>query len=127
MANGLKILLVDDNMMVIKALGWALEAWGHQVRLATDGVTALAIAKEFKPDAAVLDLTLPGMNGLEIAQNIRADEHLKNCLLIAQTGWTQPEHKHRSLEAGFNHHLVKPVDAALIQNLLLDLHKSAVA
>ena len=93
--------------------------------MATDGQTAIALAKSFIPDAVLLDIGLPGMNGYEICEAMRREPALKNTLFIAQTGWSQREHRERSKEAGFDYHLVKPVSIDALKNILLILDKKS--
>jgi CheY-like chemotaxis protein len=83
---------------------------GHRVRIALDGPTALVAAQEFEPDVALIDIGLPGLNGYEVARRIREHPKLCGILLVAQTGWGQEDDRRRSREAGFDEHLVKPVD-----------------
>ncbi|MBI2234508.1 MAG: response regulator [Micavibrio aeruginosavorus] len=116
-----RILVVDDNEAAAKTIGWMLEMYDHDVRLAHNGPTAIEIAKSYLPDVVLLDIGLPGMNGYEICQAMKAMPEFKDAVFIAQTGWGQKEHRQRSHEAGFKYHLVKPVDAILLQNILTDM------
>jgi PAS domain S-box-containing protein len=110
-AGGKRILVVDDNRVQTKSLGMLLEYDGHEVKVALDGPSALAILEDFVPDLALIDLGLPhGMSGHDLARLIRAQPRFNNTLLIAQTGWGRDEDRERSRAAGFNHHLVKPID-----------------
>jgi CheY-like chemotaxis protein/anti-sigma regulatory factor (Ser/Thr protein kinase) len=113
-----RILVVDDNRDQTQSLGLLLELMGHEVRLAHDGPTGLAAAAEFVPDVALIDIGLPGLSGHDVARRIREDLRLHNILLVAQTGWGQESDRKRSLAAGFDHHLVKPIDLATFQKLL---------
>jgi CheY-like chemotaxis protein len=117
-ASPRRILIVDDNQDQAQSQGLLLGLMGHQVRLAHDGPSALETAGEFLPDMALIDIGLPGMNGYEVAQRLRGHPQLKRATLIAQTGWGQEEDRRRSKEAGFDHHLVKPVDLAALRKLL---------
>jgi CheY-like chemotaxis protein len=116
-AKALKILVVDDNADAAESLGMLLELSGHEVRLAYSGPQALSSAREFAADVIFLDLGLPGMDGFEVARELRADISLHQPVLIALTGWGADEDRHRGQAAGFDHHLVKPVD----MDKLLDL------
>lgn len=107
------IHLLGDDM-----LATLLKASGHDVRTATDGLTALESAHDFRPNAVLLDIGLPGMNGLEVAKWIRQQPTLKNAVLIAMTGYGQEADRQRSLEAGFDHHLVKPADFRKVKEIL---------
>lgn len=117
----LRILVTDDSVMSAKTLGYLLEVLGHEVQLTYDGASALTAASSFHPDVIFLDIGLPGMNGYDVCRQIRLDPALKNSVLVAQTGWSQQEHRQRSKEAGFDFHLVKPVDLDVVQKLLASL------
>lgn len=113
-----RILIVDDNRDSAESLSILLQMRGHEVRTAYDGETGLRIAGEFSPDIVLLDIGLPRLSGLEAAQRLRQDLGLHDALLIAMTGYGQEEDKRRSREAGFNAHLVKPVDFGELRALL---------
>jgi PAS domain S-box-containing protein len=117
----LKVLVVDDSREVAKTLGWMVELLGHEVQVTTDGASALALARDFVPDAVLLDIGLSGMSGYDVCRKMRAEPLLKDTIIIAQTGWGQAEHRQRSKEAGFHYHLVKPVDIHVLEDLLLSL------
>ena len=120
--KALRVLVVDDNIASAKTTGWMLELIGYQPTLAHDGLEALAIAKSLIPDAILLDIGLPGMNGYDVCRELRKDPRFKNTILIAQTGWGQEKDRREAKEAGFNHHLVKPVKledlSALLANII---------
>ena len=118
-----RILVVDDNENCAKIMMWALEELGHTAVMAIDGPSAIKLAIYFRPDAVLLDIGLPGMNGYEICQAMRKEPVLRNTIFIAQTGWGQKEHRERSKEAGFDYHLLKPVDIEVLKNILLILDK----
>ena len=105
----LKVLVVDDNVEVAQTVGWMLEEIGHQYHLVHDGRQALQAAREFRPDAILLDIGLPVMDGYAVCRAFRHDDLFKHALIIAQTGWGQQRDKTLAAEAGFDHHLVKPV------------------
>jgi signal transduction histidine kinase/CheY-like chemotaxis protein len=115
-----RILVVDDNEDAAQSLGFLLELGGHDLHIAHDGERALAMARELKPDIALVDIGLPKLNGYDVALSIRAEPWGARMVLIALTGWGQDEDKRRALEAGFDFHLTKPVDPdqvdALIRN-----------
>lgn len=113
-----RVLVVDDNADAAEALGMLLGALGAEVQVVHDGPAALARAPDFRPDVVLLDLGMPGMNGLEVARRLRADPALRHVLLVALTGWGQSEDRRRTREAGFDHHLVKPADLDALQSLL---------
>ena len=98
---------------------------GHETRTAHDGNEAIAAAAGFRPEVIVLDIGLPGRNGHDVARHIRAEPWGKNTLLVAVTGWGQEEDRRRSDEAGFDAHLVKPVDPIALESLLARRQRSA--
>jgi CheY-like chemotaxis protein len=91
---------------------------GNDVRIANDGIEAVEAAAEFKPDVALLDIGMPRMNGYDAARHIRKQSNGREVVLVALTGWGQEEDKRLSVEAGFDHHIVKPLELKLLQNLL---------
>jgi two-component system, chemotaxis family, CheB/CheR fusion protein len=95
-----------------------LESYGYQVRTAHDGPSALETAMEYGPDVMLLDIGLPEMDGYEVAKRMRQDSSLQNILLVAVTGYGLESDRLRSQEAGFDHHLVKPVDFNALLELL---------
>jgi signal transduction histidine kinase/ActR/RegA family two-component response regulator len=103
-----RILIVDDNADSAEALALALGA-GHEVRLAADGPSALKAAAEFRPDVVLLDIGLPGMDGYEVGRRLRAETGSHGMVLVALTGYGQEQDRQRSRDAGFEHHLVKPI------------------
>ncbi len=113
-----RILIVDDNRDSADSLAVLLDMLGHEVRTAYDGETGLHFAEDFSPDIVLLDIGLPRLSGLEAARRIRNDLGLRDAFLIAMTGYGQEEDKRRSREAGFNAHLVKPVDFGEMKALL---------
>lgn len=105
-----RILVVDDNVDAAEMLATMLELRGHETRIAHDGPDALAAAKEVHPDVIFLDIGLPGMDGYEVARQLRADKELAPTVLVAVTGWGTTDDKLRARAAGFDRHLTKPVD-----------------
>ena len=105
-----RILVVDDNKDAAQSLGLLLKLSGHAVRTAYDGPSALETARTDPPEIVLLDIGLPRMDGLEVARRMRQELGLKDTLLVALTGYGQEEDRRRSQEAGFNAHLVKPLD-----------------
>lgn len=116
-----RVLVVDDNEDAATSLSMLLEVTGHETQTAYDGVEALAAAATFRPDVVLLDLGMPKLNGYEAARWLREQPWGKHMTLIAVTGWGQESDQRRTQEAGFDHHLVKPVDPAMLENLLRDL------
>ena len=110
--SGRRVLLVDDNVDAAELLALMLRSEGHHVAVAHDGVQALALADELRPEVAVLDIGLPVMDGYELAT--RLGERHDRCRLIALSGYGQPSDQHRSSAAGFELHLIKPVDYATL-------------
>ena len=104
-----RVLVVDDNEAMVDALSTMLRLLGCEVRTASNGQLALEAADEFRPDVVLMDLGMPVMSGYEAARRIRQEPWGVDMQLVALTGWGQKEHKQRTLEAGFDHHLVKPV------------------
>jgi CheY-like chemotaxis protein len=116
-----RILVVDDNRDAVDSLALMFQLRGHDIEIAHDGLEAVQAAATFRPDVVLLDIGLPRMNGYEAARHIREQPWGKSMVLIALTGWGQEEDKRRALEAGFNHHLTKPVEAAALEDLLAHL------
>jgi signal transduction histidine kinase/ActR/RegA family two-component response regulator len=121
-ARGLRVLVADDHIDTVESLAILLKMAGHDVRKAFDGPEALKALAEFKPDAVVLDIGLPGMNGYEVAKRIRQRPEGQDVTLIAMTGYGQESDRRRSAEAGIDHHLVKPADFAQLQQILAGVH-----
>lgn len=113
-----RILVVDDNEDSADSLAMLLEITGHEVRTANDGLRAIEEAQDFVPDVILLDIGLPGLSGLDVARRLREMPFLRSALIIAQTGYGQDEDRRRSLEAGFDHHLTKPLDLAELKKVL---------
>jgi CheY-like chemotaxis protein len=113
-----RILVVDDNVDAAESLALLLRLEGHDVRVAHDGPTALAAVEDEPPALVFLDIGMPVMNGYDVARRLRQRPGLGNLLLVAMTGWGQEEDRRRSLEAGFDHHLVKPVEPDALHRLL---------
>jgi CheY-like chemotaxis protein/two-component sensor histidine kinase len=115
-----RVLVVEDNADIRESLRLVLGLWGHEVLLAETGNEGLALALQEKPDVALIDIGLPGMSGYELAVEIRArTRHSPNRIrMVAMTGYGQPSDRERAESAGFDHHLVKPVDAEVLNDLL---------
>jgi CheY-like chemotaxis protein len=113
-----RVLVVDDLQDAADSWAMMLQMMGHETRTANDGVEAVQAAAAFRPHMVLLDIGLPKMNGYEVARRIRSESWGADVVLVALTGWGQAEDKRRSLEAGFNHHLTKPIDPAALQDLL---------
>ncbi|HET7636049.1 MAG TPA: ATP-binding protein [Candidatus Limnocylindria bacterium] len=113
-----RVLVVDDNADAADSLAELLELVGNEARTARDGESALATARSLRPDVILLDIGLPGMSGHDVARAIRAEPWGRDVLLIALTGWGQAEDRARSSAAGFDHHLVKPVNLGELEELI---------
>lgn len=104
-----RILIADDNYDAAAALAILMKFRGHDARVAHDGEEALAVAQTFEPHVVLLDLGMPKMDGYDTARRMRAEPWGKKAVLVALTGWGQPQDRQRTEEAGFDVHLVKPV------------------
>jgi len=113
-----RVLVVDDNSDHAESLAFLLKLMGHETRLAHDGEAALQVAAEFEPNVALIDIGLPRLNGYEVARRLREQPRLRNALLVAQTGWGQESDRARSHEAGFDHHLIKPVAPEVLAEII---------
>jgi CheY-like chemotaxis protein/anti-sigma regulatory factor (Ser/Thr protein kinase) len=113
-----RVLIVDDNVDTAQGLSRILARAGHDVVIAHDGLQALDRAVAQSPQAVVLDIGLPGMDGFETIQRLRAEGGCAEAVIIAVTGYGQPEDRRRTMEAGFDFHLVKPVDIDHLKDLL---------
>jgi CheY-like chemotaxis protein len=116
-----RILVVDDNRLSAQSTAMALGLMGHDLVTACDGIEGIELARTFRPDVILMDIGLPEMNGHETARRIRDQPGGKNILLIAVTGYGQEEDRRRSLDAGFDYHLVKPLNFAELKNKLSEL------
>ncbi len=113
------ILIADDNQDALESLALMLRLEGHEVHCASDGEEALALAGQRRPEIVVLDVGMPKLDGCEVARRIRAESWGRDAVLVALTGWGQDADRKRSREAGFDMHLVKPVDPATICDMLV--------
>jgi PAS domain S-box-containing protein len=115
-----KILVVDDNRDSATSLALMLQLMGNETRTAHDGIEGLETAAAFRPDVVLLDLGMPRLNGYDTAQRMREQPWGRDVILVALTGWGQESDRKRSRDAGFDHHLVKPVEPALLERLLAE-------
>jgi len=120
MSKAKRVLLVDDNVDAAESLAQLLSLSGHDARTAGDGGQALRLAQDFHPEVVFCDLGLPGMNGYEVAKELRLLPFGREIVLAALTGYGQPSDREKSAEAGFDAHLVKPVDPSVIESFLDD-------
>jgi CheY-like chemotaxis protein len=112
------ILVVDDNIDAAKTLAMLLQRRGYRVYTVHDGPAALGWLAAHVPAMILLDLGMPVVDGYEVARRIRQQAEFRDVLLVALTGWGQPEDRRRSAEVGFDHHLVKPIDLGELERLL---------
>jgi PAS domain S-box-containing protein len=113
-----RVLVVDDNRDTVAGLAKLLGLLGHDVRIAYDGPTAIEVARSHRPEVVLLDIGLPGMDGYDVAKRLRTEPYCKDSLIIAVSGYGQEEDRRRSKQAGFDHHLSKPVDYESLMALL---------
>jgi PAS domain S-box-containing protein len=116
-----RVLIADDNLDAAESLQLWLQLAGHDVQIAGNGMEALRVAAEFKPDVALLDLGMPGLSGFDVARRIRDSAWGSDMVLVALTGWGQDEDRKQSAEAGFDHHLTKPIAPEAIESLIAGL------
>ena len=117
-ARPLRVLVVDDNVDTVLSFSMLLRASGHEVQTAHDGLAAVQAAIDYRPDIVLLDIGLPGLNGYEVAKQIRQHPELKHVVLVALTGYGQDSDRQASGQAGFTHHLVKPARFDELQKIL---------
>jgi len=120
-----RVLVADDLRDSADSLGLLIELMGHTVEIAYDGEEALRAAERFRPDIVLLDLGMPKLDGFEVSRRIRAAPWSESVRLVAQSGWGQEEDRRRTAEAGFDHHLVKPIDPAALEALMQTLASAA--
>jgi CheY-like chemotaxis protein len=113
-----RVLLVDDQPDIVESLALILRGSGYSVHTAEDGVWALQVAETLRPDVMVVDLGMPRMDGFQLARRVRQQPWGNRTILIAVTGWGQAEDRRRARDAGFDHHLVKPVDPDAVIRLM---------
>jgi len=122
--SGWRVLVVDDNVDSADSIAMLLQVSGHEVRVVYSGQDALDMAGKYQPDIVLLDIGLPVMDGYEVARRLRKHPELKALKLIAVTGYGQESDRLQSQEAGFDYHLVKPVDAQKLQEVMVAVMKS---
>jgi CheY-like chemotaxis protein len=112
-----RIVLIDDNVDAAESLAMLLRLKGHEVHIAYDGPSGVALALKTDPDCVLVDIGLPGIDGYAVAKRLRAQER-ERTLLVALTGYSQSEDRLKSEQAGFDHHLVKPVAQDVLEDVL---------
>ena len=115
-----RVLVVDDNVSSAETLALLIGLSGHETRVAHSGFAALAAVESQRPDIVLLDIGLPGMDGYEVARRLRQGDGNGEILLVAVTGYAQDDDRRKATAAGFNHHLVKPLDFHQLEKILLD-------
>ena len=121
-----RVLIVDDNQDAAESMALLLNVTGHEAHVAFDGRMAIKAIQSCRPEVVRMDIGLPGMDGYEVARQVRSDHTLDAMLLVALTGYCQAEDRDRSLQAGFNVHLVKPAALEDLEHVL-SLHPHSVA
>ena len=116
-----RILVVDDLSDAAASLAMVCQLYGAEVAVARDGIQALATGETFRPDVVLMDISMPNMNGYEAARRLRAQPWGKSVVLIALTGWGRPEDVDAALGAGFDGHLLKPVEADALIRVITEL------
>jgi CheY-like chemotaxis protein len=119
MPAALRVLVVDDNVDAAETMAMALQLFGCETRLVHSAGEALEAAPGYAPDVALLDIGLPDFNGYELARRLRAQQGQRPMILIAATGWGQEKDRQLAFDAGFDHHLTKPIDFEKLQLLLV--------
>jgi PAS domain S-box-containing protein len=118
---GMRVLIVDDHADAAEMLEVCASSQGHTTAVAHDGGSALSAAETFRPHVILLDIGLPGLNGYDVAREVRARPALHNVFLVAVTGWGHDDDRRKARDAGFDFHLTKPVDPSALESLLQDL------
>jgi two-component system CheB/CheR fusion protein len=113
-----RVLVVEDNLDSVHTLAYLLNDMGHSVEYAINGYVALDVARRFRPDFALLDLGLPGIDGFEVCRQIKRDPQLRFCRVVALTAFSPDEYRERAKQAGCELYLVKPVDTQVLEDLL---------
>jgi CheY-like chemotaxis protein len=113
-----RVLVVDDNEDSAQTMAMLLQMTGHAAEMAHDGPSAITTAVRYRPHVVLLDIGLPGMSGYEVARELRGRPETATAVLVAMTGYGQEEDRRRSTEAGFAHHLIKPVDPASLERVI---------
>ena len=117
-AHNLRVLIVEDNLDAAEMLDMAVSQLGHVTRLAHDGATAVAVARQFAPDVILLDIGLPVMDGYAVARTLRDLPELSHVYIAAVTGWGQEEDRRKAREAGFDSHFTKPLSPTVLEDVL---------
>lgn len=124
MSEAMRVMIVEDNEALAQTTGWLVEMLGYDYRLALSGKAALAEVETYRPHVMMLDLGLPGISGYDLCRMLRPRPELADTVFIAQTGWSEAEHRRQSAEAGFHHHLVKPLALEKLEMVLGEIAKA---
>jgi CheY-like chemotaxis protein len=114
----LRVLIVDDNADAASSLAFLTRSWGHDVRVAHDGLAALAAAADFRPDAILLDIGLPKLDGFAVARHLRSLPDFARTFIVATSGYGRDKDRRRAAEVGFDLYLVKPYNPWRLEELL---------
>jgi CheY-like chemotaxis protein len=117
------VLIADPCADTVESAAWLLRLWGHDVRGVGTGREALDAARAFRPDTILMEIALPELDGCEVARRLRQQQAGREVLLVAITGYGDEKNRRRSREAGFDWHLIKPVDPEVLQSLLARNHQ----
>jgi CheY-like chemotaxis protein len=120
----LRIVVIEDNTDAAETLVMWLEGLGHTVKLATTGPSGLELIRSARPDLVLCDVGLPGMDGVEVCRQVRSLTDDKHLVMVALTGWGMESDRRRTGEAGFDHHLVKPVALDKLRDILVTVRAS---
>lgn len=123
-ATPMRIMIVEDNEALAQTTGWLVEMIGYDYRLAANGKEAIAAYPEYRPDVFMIDIGLPGMNGYDLCRELKSRPDTAGAVFIAQTGWGEAEHRRMTAEAGFDHHLVKPLYLETLETVLNEIAKA---
>lgn len=118
-----RVLILEDNVASARSLGLIMKIWGHDCRVTLNGSECIETAERFRPDVVLLDIGVPGMDGYAVASELLRRPALRGVVLIAMTGYGRNEDRLRTMSAGFNHHLVKPLDLDALEVLLARLER----
>ena len=123
--NGPKrIMIVEDDEVLAQTTGWLVEMLGYDYKLVANGKGAIAAYPEYQPDVCMIDIGLPDMNGCDLCKELKSLPNFRGPVFIAQTGWSGAEHRSMTTEAGFDHHLVKPLCVKTLEALLSESLKT---
>lgn len=123
-ATPMRIMIVEDNEALAQTTGWLVEMIGYDYKLAANGKEAIAASADYRPDVFMIDIGLPGMNGYDLCRELKSRPDTAGAVFIAQTGWGEAEHRRMTAEAGFDHHLVKPLYLETLETVLNEIART---